>query len=310
MSAVETIVVPLDGSPLAESAIPYAAYLARATGASLVLLRVLETGRPLYDAQTRQILWLSPDNPRLDLMSPEILQPEVERLAAEGLTARPVVRLGDPRQEIIAEADQHPGALILLLSHGRGGLSRVLLGSVATRVLQMATCPVLILRAREEGTATPEIPFARIGVLLDGSELAERALPLAIELARATGATLELVRVAETFRDELNPEASLPLLTPSLEEILKHFDELEAEARDYLDAVAERLTGEGLSVTTRVYSGDPWRETTRYASEERPGLIVMTTHGRGGLARWFYGSVADKLLTTSEVPLLLVRAGT
>ncbi|MDI3338986.1 MAG: universal stress protein [Sphaerobacter sp.] len=308
MAIFDTILVPLDGSPLAETAVPYAAALARATGAQIVLLRVIEEMRPLYDVRRREVVWVDPAHPRQDLMSPEVLAPVAERLAADGLTVQSVVRLGDPRREILTEAGRYPAPIIVISSHGRGGLGRVVLGSVANRVLQMASCPVLVIRPRGAEAAPATVAFARIAVPVDGSALAEQALPIAVELARATGATLHLVRVAETFRDELPDESELSFRTPSFQAILEWFDQLEAEARTYLQETATRLQEQGLDVTWEVRSGNPWDQILAFSTEARPDLIVMTTHGRGGLARWFYGSVADKLLTQSAVPLLLIRA--
>lgn len=307
MTSIGTIVVPLDGSQLAETALPYAAALARAVGAEIVLLRVVEEMRPLYDARRREVVWVDPANPRQELLSPELLGAAVERLAGLGLKAQPVVRLGDPRKEILAEAEQHADPVIVLASHGRGGLGRVLLGSVATRVLQLSTCPVLVVRARETDAQPAHVAFTQIAVPLDGSREAEQALPIALDLVRATGATLQLVRVAETFRHELPEDPGPVLRTPSYEAILQRFDQMEAEARDYLQAMAEQLREQGLTVTVEVRSGDPWDELLDYTRTTRPDLMVMTTHGRGGVARWFFGSVADRLLTHSDVPLLLIR---
>lgn len=309
VASFDTIIVPLDGSALAEHAVPYAVALHRLTGARIVLLRVLEQMHPFYDPRRREVVWLDPERPRLDLMSEEILKPTVDRLAGQGITARPVVRLGDPRKEIVAEAAAQGQPLLVLASHGRGGLGRAWLGSVATRVVQTAPCPTLVIRPREEGAETlPEVRFSRIAVPLDGSALAEQALPVAVALARAAGAALLLVRVAETYREELPPEPERSLIGPSLAGVLRQFEAMEDEAREYLRAVAGRLAAEPVSVEWEVRSGDPARALLAFLNETHPDLIVMTTHGRGGLARWFYGSVADRLLTSSQVPLLLIRA--
>ena len=307
MTSIGTIVVPLDGSQLAETALPYAAALARATGAGIVLLRVIEEMRPYYDERRREVVWIDPMNPRQELLSPELLGAAVQRLAGLGLQAQTIVRLGDPRKEILAEAEQHADPVIVLASHGRGGLGRVLLGSVATRVLQLSTCPVLVVRARETDEQPAHVDFARIAVPLDGSREAEQALPIARDLARATGATLHLVRVAETFRHELPDDPGSILRTPSYEAILERFDQLEAEAREYLEATASQLREQGFRVTVEVRSGDPWDELLDYTRTSQPDLMVMTTHGRGGVARWFFGSVADRLLTHAHVPLLMIR---
>ncbi|CCF85270.1 universal stress protein [Nitrolancea hollandica] len=307
MAIFQTILVPLDGSQLAETAIPMAVTLSRVTGAEIVLLRVLEEMRPIYDTECREVIWVDPANPRLELLAPEILQPTVTRLAQEGLSVQAVIRLGDPRTEIIDEAERHPAPVIVMASHGRGGLSRVLLGSVATRVLQAAPCPVLIVRARAAGQQPETVTLKSIAVPLDGSKLAEQALDIAAPLARAAGATIHLVRVAETYYEIVSPPPEVftqPIAKPTLE----MFERLENEAEEYLAATAERLEQESIPVTWEVLSGDPGKELLDYVDRARPDLMVITTHGRGGLSRWFYGSIADKLVTASEVPVLLVRA--
>ncbi len=331
MAIFQTIIVPLDGSQLAETAIPMAMTLSRVTGAEMVLLRVIEEMRPIYDAECREVIWVDPANPRLEQelrhaltsggdviwidpanpqlehLAPAILEPTVTRLAQQELSVQAVIRLGDPRTEIIDEAERHPEPVIVMASRGRGGLSRLLLGSVATRVLQAAPCPLLIARARAAGQRPEAVTLTSIAVPLDGSELAEKALGIAAPLARAAGARLHLVRVAETYYEIVSPPSEVftqPIAKPTLE----MFERLEREAEDYLAATAARLERQSIPVTWEVLSGDPGKELLDYVERERPDLMVITTHGRGGLSRWFYGSIADKLVTASEVPVLLIRA--
>ena len=147
MAIFETIIVPLDGSALAEAALPMAAAVSRVTGAKILLLRVFETMRPVHDAKCGEVIWVEPKHPRLEILAPEILEPAVSRLEQDGLPVQAVIRLGEPRAKIIDEAERHLAPVIAMASHGQGGLSRILLGSVATRVLQGAPCPVLIVRA-------------------------------------------------------------------------------------------------------------------------------------------------------------------
>ncbi len=308
MSPFGTILVPHDGSILADTALPYASALTRATGATLELLRVLEELKPIFDSGGRELLWIDPANPRAELASPEILGAAANRLAASGIQAKTVVRIGDPREEILAEAATLDRPLILLASHGRGGLSRVVMGSVATRIMQMAMCPVMLVRARETDEQPEQVSLKRITVPLDGSELSEKALPYAVGLAESLGARLHLVRVAETYRDEI-PETSPHIFTsPSYQAMLDQFEVLEHESQEYLQGLATRLGRESITVTWEALSGDPWRQLLRYAERDNPDLIVMTTHGRGGIARWFYGSVSDRLLTAASNPLLLIRS--
>ncbi len=309
MSPFQTILVPHDGSALADTALPYAVELTRATGASLELLRVLEELKPIYDRAGRQLIWIDPEDPRAELTSPDMLGTAASMLAEEGVDPKTIVRVGDPRKEIIAEAETLAQPLILLASHGRGGLTRMVMGSVASRVLQLSPCPVMLVPAREPEERPDHVSIQRITVPLDGSVLSEKALPYAVGLAQALDARLHLVRVAETYRDEV-PETPPTIFTsPSYQAMLRQFEVLERECREYLEATATRLKAEAVEVTWESLSGDPWRQLLRYAERDDPDLIVMTTHGRGGLARWFYGSVADRLLTSARIPMLLIRSG-
>lgn len=308
MSPFATILVPHDGSPLADTALPYASELARATGAALELLRVLEELKPIYDVGGHELIWIDPKKPRVELASPDILGPAAAKLRKAGIEAKTVVRVGDPREEILSEAGMLERPLILLASHGRGGISRVMMGSVATRVLQMASCPVMLVRARESDEQPAAVGIKQITVPLDGSELSEKALPYAVGLAQALKARLHLVRVAETYRDEVAETPTDIFTSPSYRAMLEQFDVLEAEGREYFKTMAERLGTEQIDVTWELLSGDPWRQLLRYVERDEPDLVVMTTHGRGGLGRLFYGSVADRLLTASTAPLLLIRS--
>jgi nucleotide-binding universal stress UspA family protein len=308
VSLIGTILLPHDGSELADSTLPYAVALQRATGVPLELLRVLEELKPIYDSGSRQLIWIDPEQPRTEMAHSELLDPIASRLAEQGVKPKQVIRVGDPRHEILAEAETLDRPLILLASHGRGGLSRVVFGSVASGLLRAARGPILIVRAQHIAQQPRQVTFTKLLVPLDGSELSERALPFAVELAREAGAQLRLVRVAETFRNELPHNTANLFMEPSYKAMLERFETLEQEANDYLTAVATRLRAEAIDVTIEALSGDPFRELTAAVERQAPDLIVMATHGRGGITRWFYGSVADRLLTTTSLPVLLVRS--
>ena len=303
----ETIILPLDGSELSESAVPYAVEMARLMNAQLILLRVLEEMRPVFDTACRDMVLIDDANPRLELQSPEFLAPVIARIEHEGIEPRAVVRLGDPGDDILAETGLHPRPLLVMTSHGRGGLGRVLMGSVATRVLRHAPCPVLVVRPRADQPAANKVRFHRIVVPVDGSPLAERALPVAAAVAQTARASVELVRVAETYRDEMPKNVSFPRAVPYQRAALRRFARLEARVRRYLRERASHLQDEGLEATWEQLSGDPARQLLELLEREQPDLIVMTTHGHGLVARWWFGSVADQLLTESRTPIFLIR---
>jgi nucleotide-binding universal stress UspA family protein len=155
----------------------------------------------------------------------------------------------------------------------------------------------------------------RIVVALDGSDLAESALPYAENLARLSGGTLVLVDVVasgetlESFDTE-NPGVFRPIVTvPSPEDDLLIVREVMTEARDYLDTLARDQVQRGLKVETVVVAGDAAETLIEEATLRHADLIVMSTHGRSGLGRWLYGSVAESVIELTPVPVLLVRSG-
>jgi nucleotide-binding universal stress UspA family protein len=145
----------------------------------------------------------------------------------------------------------------------------------------------------------------RILVPLDGSELAERALPYAEELAHQFGATLVLVRVVNSV--ELSRSQAFSGYLPA-EVYDTAFEDARQAAHEYLEATAKRLAADGLEVDWAMRTGDPAGEVVEHEREARADLVVMSTHGRSGLGRWVFGSVADRVLRGGTVPVLLVRA--
>jgi nucleotide-binding universal stress UspA family protein len=143
--------------------------------------------------------------------------------------------------------------------------------------------------------------FERIVVPLDGSEFAERALPHAEELARLTGAPLHVVRLIDLSFTRYGPY--LYGVSPSALE--QSLEDEERAAREYVGRVVEELRDRGLQVSSEVRHGSPERDLA--ASSRPDDLIVMATHGRGGMTRWFLGSVAEEVVRRSPVPVMLVR---
>ncbi|HWQ13325.1 MAG TPA: universal stress protein [Roseiflexaceae bacterium] len=282
------ILVPLDGSPLAEAALPHAAALARAAGDELLLLRVVtpaETSQSLFwkatiPAELREE-WEEATLERADIY----LRDTAARLRGAGLRVTTEVSAADDAAEaIVARADQDPHiGLVAMATHGRGGLGRWVLGSVASKVLQAVATPLLLVRAREEAPPAAEVTYRTMLVPLDGSGFAELALAEARLLAAATGAELVLVAVVGEGEDA-------------------------TQAAAYLDEVATRLRADHLAVRTRVLAGSPAERLLEAADEEHADLIVMATHGRGGWRRLWLGSVASKVVEGATAPVLLVRA--
>lgn len=296
-----TILVPLDGSPLAEAALPYADAIARATGAPLRLLTVLDAeadtlaGRP---AAVRTHL-----EQATQAGTEQYLELTATMLRAWGRTVTTVIRTGRPAAEILAAAAEDEVALIVMATHGRGGVQRLIIGSVADQVLRQGTRPTLLVGSAEPpGTPQPR-ELRRILLPLDGSALGAAALPLAIELAQAAGATLTLLRV-EPWHTTLVAPADLP---GSALDLARLDTAAEEAAQAYLDSVCDRLP-DTVHAETVVLRGPAATTLVDYVQRERVDLVVMSTHGRGGLRRLVMGSTADRLVR-SHLPVLLVRPG-
>lgn len=197
---------------------------------------------------------------------------------------------------IVAAAEQWGADLITMSTHGRTGLARALLGSVADQVLHLAKQPVLLARA---GARLPHT-LKQLLVPLDGSPLAEAVLPYAYSLAKQTGAMLTLLLVMEELDTwEWGEIVGNHPLAGSWKA------DVTTAAQHYLDSVKARFTD--LACETRLIPGQVAETILLVADEEKSDLLLMTTHGRSGYQRWQYGSVASQVLHEAKIPLLLVR---
>ena len=287
----DLILVPLDGSEPAEAA----RAVAELIPSRRVRLLTVEpdTKGPMLASAPEWEAWRA----GREREGQTSLERAAEPLRRQGRAVETAVAFGDAADRIIlaaADAD-----LIVMGSHGRGGGGRVLYGSVADRVVRHATVPTLIVRGGERPAAAP--PLSRLVVPLDGSPLAERALPVAASLANDLGLPIHLVRVVDFAMVKATVQAGVRAATASAQaqEAVRH------EAEDYLAAQALQLRNRDLAATSEVRTGAPAAELL---DAIRPGdLVVLTTHGRGGLRRWLLGSMAEKLVRLASTPVLLMR---
>lgn len=288
---LKTILLPLDGSPLAERARSYAAVLARRSGASITLVQAVQAYTPLgMDPSEAQV--------EVTQCAEEYLNAAAERLGADGLKTDTHVYYDEPIPAILDAAGRQHADLIVMSTHGRGGIARMLYGSVADQVLRRSTIPVLVVPSIVEH-AWPTDGTLSLLVPLDGSELAEEALPTVALLSDAFSVRLTLLRVVQpTISTLYGPgQAYVP------------FDEeLEvAAAKRYLELEAGRLSARGHDVKTLVAVGEPTRVIGDVTRDLRIDLVAMATHGKSGLSRLILGSVATATLRHTTAPLLLVR---
>jgi nucleotide-binding universal stress UspA family protein len=211
--------------------------------------------------------------------------------------------LEGPVIETIAEHARsvHAG-LIVMTTHGRGPFSRFWLGSVADGLIRRVPAPLLVVRPGDGDAPSPDHDWRPRNILvpLDGSTLAERALPAAVAIAKLNEASLTLFRVIEPV-PILAPEGLIPQPTILDASVL---DELKTQARTYLERIGENLRKEGLNARCRIALDDRTAQAILEGSRESD-LIVLATHGRHGVARMLLGSVADKLVRGATEPVLV-----
>lgn len=312
---LRTLLVPLDGSPLAEHVLPTAAALARQSGATLDIVRV---HRPLAVGDLADLeRWER--SARRD-------EREYLQLTADAVTRSFGVRattalLDEPVATAICRRASEVGAeLIAMATHGRTGFSRAWLGSIADAVMRHATLPVLLFRAdpelaaRREGTrpagawvSDAPLRIHRVLVPLDGSGLAEQVIGPAIELARNTGASIHLVRVVEPVlvrAIEYPLFYALPL--PAVDE--DGNAAAMAEAREYMAGIVARIRSAApLDVETEVVAAQHAAPAVIEAvRRSRADVVALATHGRGA-SRLVAGSVADKVLRSGPAAVLYFR---
>jgi nucleotide-binding universal stress UspA family protein len=299
---ISTVLVPLDGSPVAEQAIPYAQALLSGGGEG-VMLRVVPELEPLLS----ELMWTL--EAASESAETAAARAELERVKAK-VSDAPVrwttdVSSGDPAEEILEAISRHRINLVAMTTHGRGALGRVAFGSVADRVSRESPVPLLLVRAHPDGLPMVTANIRRLIVPLDGSSLAEASLPLVVDLAKRLGIPIHLVR-ALNLAAVLTPlvDGAGQLVSPSPEVYEQMTEAVERDARAYLTSVAARLGDEGVSATWDVLEGSPFVAIADAA--ETGDLLITTSHGRGGVLRWLLGSVAEKLVRESPVPVLLV----
>jgi nucleotide-binding universal stress UspA family protein len=298
------LLVPLDGSPLAEAALSAALTLSAKFDSEITLLRVVPSLNVIIDGAAVMESLL--DFRRQVFKEAETyLKMHQSSLRQQGYKAHRHLREGDSIAEIILDvAKGRDIDMIVMSTHGRGGVARWVFGSVADKVLRHAQMPVLLIRAQEDGAILPAPQFKHLLVPLDGSQLAENALPMAQELAANLQSKVTLLRVTKT---PYTPADVSGHAYGELVAVLQ--DEMRQEASDYLAATEQMFDRQGVEVDSEVLTGSPTAKVILDIVRQRHvDAIVMSTHGRGGISRWVYGSVADRILQSASVPVFLIRA--
>jgi nucleotide-binding universal stress UspA family protein len=316
---LKKILVPLDESLRAERALPVAARIARASKGSVLLAEVIS---PPIDYGSG----LAP----VPLINGEMIEEELKEAEhyLKAVAASPVLvgvetktqaMYGLPTQALLALAQEQGIDLIVLCSHGRTGLTRWVLGSVAEKLTHESNIPVLVLRESDPELvpAQPETcgRLTRVFVSLDGSELAEAVLQPATELALALSApapaALHLMQVVKVFPQSEAQGSLSELNRKAVEEAGAYLAEVKARLQQqYSSSFLAITTSVGLDndiAGALIRTAEAREEGTDAAEAKGCDLIAMSTHGRGGLERWMVGSITERVLHTTHLPMLIVR---
>jgi nucleotide-binding universal stress UspA family protein len=292
------ILVPLDGSELAERALPPAMTIARKAQGEIILLRVPAHQQVILPSTAGYGLPLSEETIEHDRGRVESYLSAVgEEWQEPGLTIHTQALVGDVAGTIIDTASIEDADLIVISTHGYSGIRRWMLGSIAERVLRAAPCPVMVIR--DTG------PIKRVMVTLDGSRLAEEALRPGLEIARVLNCTTTLFRVDQ---HEKLSNVELGMLEAASNVLSQEVAQANTDrVSSYLECMAEKYRSPGQDIGTTVLKGNAAESILEFIDDQQVDLVSIATHGYTGLRRWVYGSVTEKVLRKANCAMLIVR---
>jgi nucleotide-binding universal stress UspA family protein len=297
------ILVPLDGSRPSEAILPYARSFARALKAPVELLIVVSSEVISGFTDPGQGRYVDVVEANMKRDSREYLK-RIAGTFADPARVTCSAEIGNAAEVIVEKGSVEREALIAMATHGRSGLQRWLLGSVADKVLHATANQLLLVRPMEQASVEGEAALKKIVVPLDGSDLAESVLPHVKPLAQMMSSEIVLLRVYSLLTGGYVAEAEA--YTPALDRFL---EELKEDATKYLEEQARRLSHDGLkNVSCVVMEGDSAGVIIDFARKTPDNFIGMCTHGRSGVGRWVLGSVTERVVRHSGDPVLILRA--
>ncbi len=288
----DKILVPLDGSELAEVALPYAEELMHRLHSDMVLLCTCD-----HDENPKQEAYLAhvAESIIRHTLKYRERYPETQ---IDNPGVETVILNGSPPEQITDYIEENHIGLTIMATHGRSGISRWAMGSVAEKVVRGVSTPVCLIRAKgSQAEVQPDCMVSRIFAPLDGSKHGESALPYVETLAAKLNTEVVLFQsVPEENRPDDNDWVELKKMA-------------DRNAKIYLRKIESNLAHKGISVRTIVeFGGNPAQEIIQLAERTRSAAIAMSTHGRSGVDRLVFGSAAEKVLRAGTTPLLLVRS--
>jgi nucleotide-binding universal stress UspA family protein len=296
------IMLPLDGSEVAEITLPYSEELARELGSELILFHVRGPEHEYYERMHQMYLDRLAETSELNIRKDQPMGKDVR--------VTTLVESGEPHENICNFVEKNGIDLIIMASVSAAGIKVAkTLGSVADHVCRTVPIPVMLIRPQDiQRIESKKRLINRILLPLDGSKLSKLALPVVEELAVKMKTPITLFQMAHIIIPYNADGMTMDVITPTYYTQLSESEERRVQAE--MVALEKELRGKSLIVDHSVTSGfNAANEIIEVSKKISADLIVMSTHGRSGLGRWFLGSTTEKVLRHGEVPLLLVRAG-
>jgi nucleotide-binding universal stress UspA family protein len=289
------MLVPLDGSKIGEAVLPFVKELTSRLKLTTTCLHICESKEDQFSLMRSAYIKGVADNLKDQLVE-----------VGQEIDVCSEIKYGDINEEILNHARKSETDLILMATHGRSGVSRWVLGSVALKVLRSADVPVWLVRAG--APVGGDWPKVNVIVALDGSKLAEYVLPYVIGFAKQWGSTSAEVILTSVCQTPVMPSD----FSDEMEKVWEgkkrqEVDIARCEIQEYLAGVTERLADTGIKVKSEILMGKVADEIVNYVATTPYSVIAMSTHGRSGIGRWVYGSIAERILVGASSPILLVR---
>ncbi len=306
----KSILVPLDGSELAEVVFTYVKELAGRLDAEVTLLHVSHPSR--HEFKPMQRAYIRRASETIQKQAREVQRQTGLKSGGKPVKVRGKIAGGYAPEEILRYAEENQVDMVIMSRHGRSGRKRWVMGNVADKILRASNIPVwLVQTGLPEEVAYDRWPRLTITVPLDGSELAESVLPHVEALSQRRGTEPVEVLLLRVCEPPTAPSYYAPELTGVPlnwgEYLTQEITRDKEAAREYLGGIEKRFKKKGITVQSEVLAGKAADEIVDYANKHPFTIIVMATHGRSGLSRWVYGSVSENVLTGVSAPILLIR---
>jgi nucleotide-binding universal stress UspA family protein len=287
----EKILVPLDGSKLAEKSLPYAEKLARKISSQIILISVL-----LFGSES--------DEDKYHHLHQFYIQEMAKTMKEKAIKVKSVIVTGDPAEQIVDYADKKKVDLIIMGTRGRSALKRWILGSVADKVVSATLCPVALITTDDAETGMGGRKILRKAlVILDGTAEGEVVIPYVEELASKLDMEVTLLQLVEQAYEYYAGAQDFSHVPVSKEKM----NSIKAKARRHLRKLANLLEGKGITVAAKVMMDNSAETIIKVASKIDADLLAMATRSRPSISRWIFGSVRDEIVKIGDTLVLLVR---